>query len=166
MLIASGTQMLWRVSLKFKPFGQHRVSTSIGLWFFLFVSWKRAAMYQVSVFVFLFPCWNFPDFFLRRFLFPLFPPIFLTRKGGKNDGKRSWVNVGPGNVITIRRRRALQRLREILIGLGFLQSVSYVKPLPTHEKLFAVGNVAQTPPLTYFFLGWDGLGLGVSSVSS
>ena len=25
-------------------------------------------------------------------------------------------------------------------NLGFLQSVSYIKPIPTHEKIFAVGK--------------------------
>ena len=55
---------------------------------------------------------------------------------------------------------------ESLIGLGFLPSVSCIKPIPTHEKLFAVGKKwPQMPLLTYFFLGWVGLGLGSSSVS-
>ena len=31
-------------------------------------------------------------------------------------------------------------LRRSLVGLGFLQSVSYIKPIPTHEKIFAVGK--------------------------
>ena len=29
-----------------------------------------------------------------------------------------------------------------------------------NEKLFAVGKMAQMPLLTYFFLGWVGLGFG------
>ena len=29
---------------------------------------------------------------------------------------------------------------ENLVGLGLLQSVSYIKPILTHEKLFAVGK--------------------------
>ena len=29
---------------------------------------------------------------------------------------------------------------ENLVGLGFLQSVSYIKPIITHEELFAVGK--------------------------
>ena len=29
---------------------------------------------------------------------------------------------------------------ENLVGLGFLQSVSCIKSIPTHEKLFAVGK--------------------------
>ena len=27
-----------------------------------------------------------------------------------------------------------------LVGLGFLQSVSYIKSIPTHEKLFCCGE--------------------------
>ena len=35
------------------------------------------------------------------------------------------------------------------VGLGFLQSVSYVKPIPTHEKLFAaVGKSCANATLT------------------
>ena len=34
-----------------------------------------------------------------------------------------------------------------MVGLDFLWSVSYIKPIPTHEKLFAVEIVAQKPPL-------------------
>ena len=50
---------------------------------------------------------------------------------------------------------------ENLFGLGFLQSVSYIKPIPAHEKIFAVGKkVAQMPLLNLFFLGLVGLGLG------
>ena len=38
---------------------------------------------------------------------------------------------------------------EISVGLGFLWSVSYIKLIPTHEQLFAVGEkVAQMPRLT------------------
>ena len=50
-----------------------------------------------------------------------------------------------------------------LVGLGFLQPVSYIKPLPTHEKLFAVWEkLAQMPLLTQCFLGWVvALGWGV-----
>ena len=50
-----------------------------------------------------------------------------------------------------------------LIGLGFLWPVSYIKPIPTHEKIFAVGKKKKWPEclvLSYFFLGWVGLGLG------
>ena len=36
--------------------------------------------------------------------------------------------------------------REFLVGLGFLQSVSYIKPIPTHEKIICCGKkVAQMP---------------------
>ena len=52
------------------------------------------------------------------------------------------------------------------VGLGFLYSVCYMKPIPTHEKVFAVGK--KWPKChfsTYFFLGWVGLGLESSSVS-
>ena len=57
------------------------------------------------------------------------------------------------------------------MGLGFLWSVSYTKPMPTHKKLFAVGKsvrcgkeVAQMPRFNLFFLGlgwpWVGEVLG------
>ena len=48
-----------------------------------------------------------------------------------------------------------------LVGLGLLQSVSYIKSIPTHEKIFCCGKkVAQMSLLIYFFLDWVGLGLG------
>ena len=51
--------------------------------------------------------------------------------------------------------------------VGFHVVCFLYKPIPTHEKLFAVG---KSGPIvlslsTYFFLGWVGLGLGGSSVS-
>ena len=52
-------------------------------------------------------------------------------------------------------------LAEKLVGLGFLQSISYIKPIPTHETLFAVGKSGTPMPLlTYFFLGlgWPWVG--------
>ena len=50
-----------------------------------------------------------------------------------------------------------------LIGLGFLQSVPYIKPIPTQQKIILCcgENVAQTPLLTWSFLGWVGLGLAL-----
>ena len=48
-----------------------------------------------------------------------------------------------------------------LVGLAFLYSISYIKSISTHEKIFAVGKkVAQMPLLTYFFvgLGWPCVG--------
>ena len=61
---------------------------------------------------------------------------------------------------------------ENLVGLGFLKSVSYIKSIPTHEKLFALGKSGPdatnaTFTLIFFFLGlgWVGLGLKSSSVS-
>ena len=54
---------------------------------------------------------------------------------------------------------------ENLVGLGFLYSVSYIKPIPTQEKIFAAEKVAQMSLSTEFLLGWVGLGLGSSSVS-
>ena len=52
--------------------------------------------------------------------------------------------------------RSMNRVfAENLVGLGFLQSVSYVKSIPSREKLFAVGKKSpQMPLLTLFFLGW------------
>ena len=53
-----------------------------------------------------------------------------------------------------------------LVGLGFLQSVSYIKSIPTHEKIICCGkNWPTWPSQTSFFLGWVGLGLGSLSVS-
>ena len=45
---------------------------------------------------------------------------------------------------------------EIVVGLGFLQSISYIKPIPTHEKLFAVGKSApnDTFDLKFLVLSW------------
>ena len=58
---------------------------------------------------------------------------------------------------------------ENLVGLGFLYSVSYIKPIPTQEKIFAAGK--SGPNATFNLLrsiliglGWVGLGLGSSSV--
>ena len=50
--------------------------------------------------------------------------------------------------------------REFLVGLGFLQSVSYIKPIPTHEKKSLWENVVQMPlfNLTFLGLGWPWVG--------
>ena len=46
-----------------------------------------------------------------------------------------------------------------LVGLGLLYSASYIKPIPTHEKIFAVGK--RGPNATFnLFLGGVGLALG------
>ena len=42
---------------------------------------------------------------------------------------------------------------ENLFGLGFLQSVSYIKSIPTHEKLFAVGKRGPNATFNLIFLG-------------
>ena len=42
---------------------------------------------------------------------------------------------------------------ENLVGLGFLYSVSYINPIPTHEKLFAVGKSGPTTTSNIIFLG-------------
>ena len=34
---------------------------------------------------------------------------------------------------------------EKLVGLSFLESVSYIKPMRTHEKIFAVVKIGQMP---------------------
>ena len=45
-------------------------------------------------------------------------------------------------------------LAENLVGLGFLQPVSYIKSIPTHEKKHLLwGKVAHTPLLSPIFLG-------------
>ena len=43
---------------------------------------------------------------------------------------------------------------ENLVGLGFLLSVSFIKPIPTHEKLFAMGKSGPIATLNLFFLGF------------
>ena len=55
-------------------------------------------------------------------------------------------------------------LRRNLVVSGFSQSVSYVKPIPTHEKLFAVGEKVSPNPTFehFFFLGWVGPWVGES----
>ena len=44
--------------------------------------------------------------------------------------------------------------------LGFLQSVSCIKPIPTHEKIFAVGKSGPNATFNFFF----SLGLALSWV--
>ena len=39
------------------------------------------------------------------------------------------------------------------VGSGFLQSVSYTKPIPTHGKLFAVGKSGPNATFNIIFLG-------------
>ena len=51
------------------------------------------------------------------------------------------------------------------VGLGFLQSVSFVKSIPTPEKLFAVGKNGPIATFNLFFLGLGYLGLRNWSVS-
>ena len=50
-------------------------------------------------------------------------------------------------------------LAENLVGLG-LQSVSYIKPIPTYEKIFAVGKSGPNAPFKLIFLGlgWPWVG--------
>ena len=50
---------------------------------------------------------------------------------------------------------------EKLAGIGFLQSVSYIKSIPTHEKnICGEKKVAQLPPynLVFLGLGWPWVG--------
>ena len=49
---------------------------------------------------------------------------------------------------------------ETLVGLGFLWSVSYIKSIPTHEKLFAVGKSGPNATFSLIFLGlgWPWVG--------
>ena len=63
-------------------------------------------------------------------------------------------------------RNELRCLRRIWLGWVSCMSISYIKSIPTHEKLFAVGKsglnakVAQMSRITIFFsrvglaLGW------------
>ena len=46
------------------------------------------------------------------------------------------------------------------VGLGFLKSVSYIKPILTHEKLLAVGKSGPIATFNLFFLGlgWPWVG--------
>ena len=70
------------------------------------------------------------------------------------------ANAGKCSTINITRV-----LAENLGGLGFSQSVSYIKSIPTHEKSFAAGKSDPNATFNLFFLGWVRLGLGSSSVS-
>ena len=47
-----------------------------------------------------------------------------------------------------------------MVGSGLLQSVSYTKPIPTHEKIFAVGKRGPNATFNPFFLrlGWPWVG--------
>ena len=60
-------------------------------------------------------------------------------------------------------------LPRILVGMGLLLSVSYIKPIPTHEKSFAAGKSGPNATFDLICLGlgwpWVGLGLGNSSDS-
>ena len=49
---------------------------------------------------------------------------------------------------------------ENLVGLGFLQSVSYLKSIQTHEKLFAAGKSGPNATFNLIFLGlgWPWVG--------
>ena len=48
---------------------------------------------------------------------------------------------------------------ENLAGLGFLYSVSYMKSIPTHEKLFAVGK-SDPNATANLIVSWVRLALG------
>ena len=54
---------------------------------------------------------------------------------------------------------------ENLVRLGFFQSVSDIKPVPTHEKILAVGKSGPNATLNLFLLGlgwpWVGEFVGV-----
>ena len=56
-------------------------------------------------------------------------------------------------------------LRRILVGLSFLWSVSYIKSIPTHETVFAVGNSGPNATFNLFFYGLGWPWVGESSVS-
>ena len=47
-----------------------------------------------------------------------------------------------------------------LVASGFLYSVSYIKAIPTHEKIFAVGKRGPNATFNLFFLGlgWHWVG--------
>ena len=47
-----------------------------------------------------------------------------------------------------------------MLGLGFLQSVFYIKPIVTHEKLIAVGKSGPNAMFNPIFLGlgWPWVG--------
>ena len=49
---------------------------------------------------------------------------------------------------------------EILAGLCFLSFVSYIQPVPNHEKIFAVGKSGPkaTFNLVFLGLGWPWIG--------
>ena len=43
---------------------------------------------------------------------------------------------------------------ENLVAFGLLRSASYIKPIPTHEKLFAVGKSGPIATFNLIFLGF------------
>ena len=87
--------------------------------------------------------------FLVCFIFS-FSPLFSVRNVDVLDLPSS-----PRTILTLNRVFA-----ENLVGLGFLQSVSYIKPIPTHERLFTVGKSGPNATFKPFFsgLGWPWVG--------
>ena len=57
------------------------------------------------------------------------------------------------------RPRAIRVFADFLVGLGFSWSVSYIKPFPTHEKLFAVAKCGPNATFNLRIFGvWLALG--------
>ena len=52
---------------------------------------------------------------------------------------------------------------EDLVALGFLRSVSYIKSIPTHEKLFAAGKCGPNA-MVLGLLGWPWVGVFVGFI--
>ena len=57
-------------------------------------------------------------------------------------------------------RGVIRVFAEILVGLGFSESVSYIKSIPTHKKKIAVGKSGPNAKFNLIFLGlgWPWVG--------
>ena len=66
--------------------------------------------------------------------------------------KRDNIHATVGS-ITWKPRLTTRLFADNFAGLGFLQSVSYIKSIPTHDKIFAVGKSGPTATFNLNFLG-------------
>ena len=74
---------------------------------------------------------------------------------------RSGLSTPPHYLVSLSSYRG-RVFAEFLVGLGFLWSVSCIKPIPTHEKVILLREKSD-PNATFFtyFLFWVGLAFGL-----
>ena len=79
--------------------------------------------------------------------------------------KRDNIHATVGS-ITWKPRLTTRLFADNFAGLGFLQSVSYIKSIPTHDKIFAVGKSGPTATfnLNFLGLGWPWVGESVGFI--